>query len=336
MSYLQNYQEKYSQDFLNEINDFVSNLFKNNLKELNEIFRYHLGLDDDPKKQGKRIRPLLTLLCTEGGGGNWKAALPAAAAIELIHNFSLIHDDIEDNGLTRRAKESVWVKWGLPKGLNAGDAMFASAFLELNNLKNSVTSDIVIEAVGLLSSSCLKLTQGQQLDIDFEKREKVTAHEYFEMISGKTAALLACCTQMGALIAGLDKDAQLLYSQFGKELGMAFQIYDDWLGIWGDPEITGKSISSDLIEGKKSLPVVLGLENSKRFLTRWKEQKQISPEEAGKLSGWLKEDGIEETIIEEFNLWNQKALKNLNSLQCDENIRSALNELADKLLKRDK
>ncbi|MDP2989597.1 MAG: polyprenyl synthetase family protein, partial [Kiritimatiellota bacterium] len=168
---------------------------------------------------------MLTLLCAEGSGGDWKFALPAAAAIELIHNFSLIHDDIEDNGLTRRSKETVWVRWGLPKGLNAGDAMFASAFKMINELRKAVGSETAIEAVELLSSTCLKLTAGQHLDLDFENRENVAIHEYYEMISGKTAALLACCTQMGALVGGMEKESQLQYSKFGNELGMAFQMY---------------------------------------------------------------------------------------------------------------
>lgn len=335
MSLLKNYQEKYSQIFLNELNQSIRELFNDGLSDLKEIFDYHLGLNDSLEKQGKKVRPLLTLLCTEGCGGNWKSALPAAAAIELIHNFSLIHDDIEDKGFTRRSKQTVWVKWGLPKGINAGDAMFTSAFIVLNRLKDSVSSETIIEAVELLSKTCFKLTVGQQLDIDFENREKVAIHEYYEMISGKTAALLACSAQMGALIAGLDKKNQLQYSKFGKELGMAFQMYDDWLGVWGDPEITGKSASSDLIERKKSLPILMGLEKSKRFFTRWKEE-PISPEEAPTISAWLSEDGVEESVIKEFNLWNQRALETLNSLRCDDNVKTALIEFANKLIIRKK
>jgi geranylgeranyl diphosphate synthase type I len=335
MSVLHNYQEKYIQPFIDELNYYVNNLFNEDHSELVEIFRYHLGLDDDPEKQGKRIRPLLTLLCAEGSGGEWKSALPAAFAIELIHNFSLIHDDIEDNGLTRRSKDTVWVKWGLPKGLNAGDAMFASAFIVINELKKKFNSDVAIDAVELLSSTCLKLTAGQHLDIDFEKRETVDINEYYEMIAGKTAALLACCTQMGALLGGMDKEGQLHYSRFGNELGMAFQIYDDWLGIWGDPKITGKSVSSDLIEGKKSFPILVGMRKSKKFLSKW-QGKPISSEEAGQLSIWLREDGVEESVKNEINLWNQRALASLNSLRCEGNIKTALTELANKLLMRNK
>ena len=226
-----------------------------------------MGLDDDPEKQGKRVRPLLTFLCAEGSGGNWESAIPAAISIELIHNFSLIHDDIEDNGLSRRSKETVWAKWGLAKGINSGDAMFTSAFIALKKMKDTLPSESLIDAFRLLSETCLELTIGQQLDIDFETRENITIANYYRMISGKTAALLSCCTQMGALISGLGSEEQLRYSKFGKELGMAFQIYDDWLGIWGDPLVTGKSASSDLVEGKKSLPVLIGWKNQRDFMS---------------------------------------------------------------------
>ena len=114
-------------------------------------------MDDDPEKQGKRVRPLLTFLCTEGSGGNWESAIPAAVSIELIHNFSLIHDDIEDNGLSRRSKETVWVKWGLAKGINSGDAMFTSAFIALNKMKDTIPSESLIDAFKLLSDTCLEV-----------------------------------------------------------------------------------------------------------------------------------------------------------------------------------
>jgi geranylgeranyl diphosphate synthase, type I len=335
MNLLQNYLEKYSEPFLNELNNFVISIFDENSIELNQIFRYHLGLDDDPITQGKRIRPLLLLLCTEGSGSDWNEALPAAAAIELIHNFSLIHDDIEDNGLIRRSKDSVWKKWGLAKGLNAGDAMFASAFIAINRLKSGTKSEKVIDTVELLSSTCLKLTEGQQLDIDFETRENVAIDEYYTMVRGKTSALLACCSQMGALLSGMNKDDQFLYSNFGNELGMAFQIYDDWLGVWGDPEITGKSASSDLIEGKKTLPILMGIEKSKRFLDGWRK-KPLSPEMINKMQVWLSEDGIENEVKNEFNLWNNRALGTLNSLKCNESVRVALIEFANKLILRKK
>jgi geranylgeranyl diphosphate synthase, type I len=335
MNLLQNYLEKYSKPLLNELNNFVDSIFNENSNELNQIFRYHLGLDDDPINQGKRIRPVLMLLCTEGSGGDWNTALPAAVAIELIHNFSLIHDDIEDNGLTRRSKESVWKKWGLAKGLNAGDAMLISAFMAINRLWKLVSQEKVIETIDLLSSTCFELTAGQQLDIDFESRENVSINEYYAMVTGKTSALLACSTQIGALLGGMDKEEQFQYSKFGNELGMAFQIYDDWLGVWGDPIITGKSSSSDLIEGKKTLPILMGIEKSKRFLDGW-NKKPISLDVIKKMPVWLCEDGIENAVNSEFNLWNNRALETLNSLKCDERVRTALSEFANKLIMRKK
>jgi geranylgeranyl pyrophosphate synthase len=140
---------------------------------------------------------------------------------------------------------------------------------------------------------------------------------------------------MGALISRLDIKDQLRYSKFGKELGMTFQIYDDWLGVWGDPLITGKSASSDLMEGKKSLPVLLGLKKSKRFLARWNGG-PINPVDSAILSGWLSDDGVEKLVMKEFNIWNQRALDTLSSLRCDENIRSVLHELSEKLLMRNR
>jgi geranylgeranyl diphosphate synthase, type I len=335
MNLLPIYLDKYSAPFLNKLNNYVNSLFDKNSFELNQIFLYHLGLDDTSINQGKRIRPILTLLCTEGSGGDWLGALPAAVAIELIHNFSLIHDDIEDNGSIRRSKEAVWKKWGLAKGLNAGDAMLSSAFLCLNQLNSLISSDKLRDIFELISSTCLKLTEGQQLDIDFEGRAIVAISEYFNMISDKTSALLACCCQIGALLGGMEKEEQLLFSKFGNDLGMAFQIYDDWLGIWGDPTITGKSASSDLEEMKKTLPVLIGLEKSKIFSNAW-NKKPFSQEIIKKMPIWLKEEGIEEEIKTEFNFWNQQALGTLNSLKCDENIRIALSEFADNLITRKK
>jgi len=332
---LQQFQDKYFQKFSIDFESTINNLFPTDLSDLKEIFRYHLGLDEVQEKQGKRIRPLLTLLCTEGSGGNWETAIPAAVAIELIHNFSLIHDDIEDNGLTRRAKETVWKKWGFAKGINSGDAMFSSAFIALNGITNNLSPEIFIDVYKLLGNTSLKLTIGQQMDIDFETRERISTAEYYQMISGKTAALLSCCTQMGALVSGLGEADQLRYSKFGEELGMAFQIYDDWLGVWGDPLITGKSASSDLVEGKKSLPILIGLKRSNRFRERWMKQR-VTQEDSKDLAEWLWEDGVEELVMDEFKIWNRKALDALDSLRCKREIRSALFELAEKLLIRKK
>ncbi len=275
------------------------------------------------------------LLCTEGVGSDWQTAIPAAVAIELVHNFSLIHDDIEDNGLTRRGQEAVWVKWGLPIGLNSGDAMFAAAFKSIYGLTELLGSEKTLRAAELLTTTCLLLTQGQHLDLTYEDKKRIKIGDYFRMIEGKTAALFACCTHMGALIGDLDGEKLESYRQFGHFLGIAFQIYDDWLGIWGDPEQTGKSACSDLVESKQTLPVLLGLENSGRFKDRWNGL-PITESEAIDIAGWLKEDGVELLVRNEFFRWHEKMHEELRILECSEPVKSALGELSEQLTMRKK
>ncbi|MDO9547323.1 MAG: polyprenyl synthetase family protein [Pelolinea sp.] len=321
--------------FLFELEEYVNSYFKDPYSELKTLFRYHLGLEDASSKQGKHIRPLLTLMSCAGTGSDWQKAIPAAVSIELIHHFSLIHDDIEDNGLLRRGKDAVWVKWGLPQGLNAGDAMFASAFRKLIDLKKNVSDSITLDAVELLSDTCQRLTQGQYLDIDFENRPVVSVKEYLSMVRGKTAALISCSTKMGALIGGYIQEEQCKYEDFGEALGVAFQIYDDWLGIWGDHEVTGKSVTSDIVDGKKSLPILLGLEKSSQFASRF-AQGEIAQNEAIIMAKWLQEDGIEKSVTDIYTSWTEKAFLALEKMSCAVGVKTALEELANKLLIRKK
>ena len=232
---LEKYFEKYGSFFYSYLDDFVKTTLIGKDDQLLEIFRYHLELSDDSPGQSKRIRPMLLLICAEGSGADWMTAVPAAVAVELIHNFSLIHDDIEDKGHKRRGKEAVWVKWGLPLALNAGDAMYTIAYGALSNLVGLVNEKIFISALELFISTCLKLTEGQHLDISFEKMDIISKDDYYRMISGKTAALFACCTQLGALIGGKQEES-IKFKNFGESLGITFQIHDDWLGIWGEPD----------------------------------------------------------------------------------------------------
>lgn len=302
--------------------------------DLKDIFLYHLGMESQTGKKGKRIRPLLTALCTAGAGQDWRKAIPAACAIELIHNFSLIHDDIEDNGDTRRGKLSVWKKWGLAKGINSGDAMFAVAFEVLSS--NEVLDDQQsLKCIRLLANTCIALTEGQQLDIDYETRESISPDEYLLMIKGKTAALIACCTETGALIGELDEKKRSQYRSFGENLGIAFQLQDDWLGIWGDPAITGKSISSDLVERKKSYPIIMGMLKSKRFNEKWLLG-EIQPDDINILADWLDQDGIKAEVEEKIRYWTEKAQQDLNTMDCIVEIKMSLTEFTNQLLNRKK
>ena len=324
---------QYLSDIQQFLRDFFDSMYPAPYEPLREIFYYHLGLDDPLEKQGKRIRPILVMMSAVGAGVPAIKTIPAAAAIELIHNFSLIHDDIEDDGAFRRGKPSVWKKWGLAQGLNAGDAMFNAAFLVCGKLDQHFSCETRHQAHDLLSRTCNELTKGQYLDIHFEEEAGVTIDAYLEMIAGKTAALLACSVEMGALLAGLNQTQRKLYHEFGKQLGISFQIYDDWLGIWGERDQTGKSTISDLIERKRSYPILLGLQKSDAFRDQF-VNKTVSPELARELAQELHSAEIEEEVKSFCSKWTKEALVTLDKMDCQEEQKHHLRSIANKLLIR--
>jgi geranylgeranyl diphosphate synthase type I len=213
---------------------------------------------------GKRIRPMLCVLACQAAQGDPRQAISAAAGIELLHNFSLIHDDIEDNSPTRRGRPAVWMRWGVPHAINSGDGMFAMAHMAVDRLRRrEALPERVLQVRGIFDQACLELTHGQYLDISFESRASVSVDEYLHMIGGKTAALIGASTAIGATLAG--SSAVAPYETFGRELGLAFQIQDDVLGIWGDEALMGKSAEGDVAKRKKSLPAVHALEHSDKL-----------------------------------------------------------------------
>jgi geranylgeranyl diphosphate synthase type I len=306
------------------------------LAGLYQMFAYHLGWEGEgagPEARGKRIRPLLLMLTTAAAGGNWKTALPAAAAVELVHNFSLIHDDIEDNSPLRRGRPTVWQKWGIAQATNTGDAMFTLAHLSILCLKETSPAGCVLEAAHILQNTCLRLTQGQYLDISYEAQGDLNLDAYWSMVSGKTAALLSACTELGALVAGASKEHQDAYRDFGHALGLAFQAQDDLLGIWGDSALTGKSAESDLLTGKKSLPVLFGLSQKAIFYQRW-EQGGIIDKEIPALAEQLKVEGAYEYTQEAVRRLTAQSLQALSRAHPQGAAGQALHALAIKLLGR--
>jgi geranylgeranyl diphosphate synthase type I len=236
----------------------------------NPVWRYAalrmgwVSAHDEPylHPTGKRMRPLLLLLCTEAPGGNWRLALPAAAAVELLHNFSLIHDDIQDSSPIRHGRPTVWKVWGIANAINAGDALFGLSYITLQKLyEQGIDPVVVLKTWRVFNDTVLELTRGQHLDMRFETQRDVSVDDYISMIRGKSAALVAACAQMGAWIATGDEDVARHYASFGLNMGIAFQIRDDILGIWGDPSVTGKSTATDIV-ALKSLPVLYGLSQS--------------------------------------------------------------------------
>jgi geranylgeranyl diphosphate synthase type I len=237
------------------------------------MLRYHLGWVDTAfrptaDKAGKRLRPIFLLLTCEAQGGGWQQALPAAAAIELLHNFTLIHDDIEDHDRTRRGRPTLWAVWGEPQAINAGDALFTLAYRSLFNLQTTgIPAETVLRAVNLYTDIILHITEGQHLDLSFEAESEVDEATYLTMICGKTAALLGLACELGGMLAGATDAHLATLREFGVELGLAFQMQDDWLGLWGNPEQTGKPVGSDLRNRKKTLPILHGIAHSADFVT---------------------------------------------------------------------
>ena len=234
-----------------------------------DMMRYHLGWIDErghPQSTtaGKRLRPILCLLACQAVGGEWQQALPAAAAVELVHNFSLIHDDIQDASPERRGKATVWRIWGEPQAINVGDGMHDLALSSLLRLEEAgVLHHKVVRAARLLGEASLKLCEGQYLDISYEKRLNIRVKDYLEMIGCKTAALFRCSLEIGALLGTDDESVLARLKLFGHYLGLTFQVHDDVLSIWGDEKTTGKSITSDIQMKKKTLPVVYALEKTR-------------------------------------------------------------------------
>jgi geranylgeranyl diphosphate synthase type I len=226
---------------------------------------YHLGWRNrdftveyaDP---GKLIRPIVTLMACEAMGGDERAAMPIAAAVQLIHDFSLIHDDIEDNSDLRRGRQTVWSIWGMAQGINAGDGMFVLAHMALQRLADSdMDARRVLDIIRRFDRTILAICEGQYLDISFEGNSAVSEAEYVAMITRKTAVLLAACCELGALAGGANaQDAQAMY-EFGLHVGISFQMQDDILGIWGSAVVTGKPDAADLLRRKLSLPVIYTL-----------------------------------------------------------------------------
>ena len=306
------------------------------MEEFRAMLAYHLGWEGQGAgraAQGKRIRPLLVLLVASAIGGDWQKALPAASAVELIDNFSLIHDDIEDNSPVRRGRLTVWKIWGIPQAINAGDAMFTTAHLALLGLEKTTSCETALKAARIVQETCLQLTQGQYLDMAYENRKDLSLDAYWQMVGGKTASLLAACTQLGALVAGANVDVLHAYRKFGRYLGLAFQAQDDLLGMWGDEALTGKSAESDLVTGKKSLPVLYGLSQGGAFARRW-TQGPVRNEEAPRLAAQLTNEGAQDYTQEQANRLTTQALEALDLAQPLGKAGGLLREMANQLLKR--
>jgi geranylgeranyl diphosphate synthase type I len=283
-----------------------------------EMVRYHLALDGSGAPAGKRMRPLLGLLAYASITGDHRAALPGAAAVELGHNFSLVHDDIEDGDEERRHRETVWRRWGVPQAINTGDTLFTLSRIALHRLTDLGFSDAkVLRLMRLYDETCLRLCEGQYIDIwTSEHDETMSVELYFDMIGRKTAALISASIEAGALLATDDEAVIERYRRFGWALGIAFQLNDDLLGIWGEEQSTGKE-PSDLARHKKTLPVIYAFERAgsedRARLDALYQHDAPSPAEVSEAVAILERLGARDYTRDEARRYRDEALAHLDA-----------------------
>lgn len=320
-----------------DLRSTCQSLNKHHAEDIAHILSYHLGwLKDSRGNMGKRIRPLLTLLSCAAVGGEWKSALPVSSSIELIHNFSLIHDDIEDGSETRRGMATIWKRWGIPKAINIGDAVFILARLSAHRMRDyGVPAEAILKVFEVLDKACLNLTIGQDMDLTFESRKGVTEEEYMKMIEGKTSALLAASTSCGGIVAQADSEAIEILNAFGHHLGLAFQIRDDILGIWGDPQTTGKSIGDDLRARKKTLPIIYGLHKSSEFRQLWSSD-EVDSDSIESMRVALDASGVLAYSETQSEKHTNTALERIQSLKGSNFAMKQMMDLASSLVNRQK
>ena len=307
-----------------------------------DMLRYHLGwLTPDGSSTngtaGKGLRSTLCLLTCEALGGERHMALPAAATVDLVHNYSLIHDDIQDRDVERRHRPTVWAVWGEAQAINAGSAMRQLADVALRKLvRRGVTPEKALRASWLVDETCLRLLEGQWLDISFETRLDVGIDEYVDMISRKTGALLSCAAELGALIASDDSVATTAFQRFGLNLGLAFQIRDDALGMWGDERETGKPRGSDVRRKKKSFPIIYALQERAAAgeLRRIYSLPEIDDDQVEAAMGILEDVRAEEAAARIAEQYRDAALAELTFLSLSPAARADLEELARFLVER--
>lgn len=309
-------------DYINQIN------FTKEPKELYEPIGYIANLG------GKRLRPLLTLFAAEVFGAKFNDAIHAAVAIELFHNFSLIHDDIMDEAPLRRGNKTVHEKWNVNTGILSGDAMLILAYQYFENYEPAIFKDLA----KLFSKTALEVCEGQQLDINFETRKNVSIPEYIKMIEYKTAVLVGAALEMGAIVAKTTENNKVAIYNFGRDLGIAFQLQDDYLDAFGETATFGKQIGGDILENKKTYLYLRSLENAspadKTELLNWFSSKEGGQEKIEAVKSLFEKTNATndtQVLIEEYT---QKALLQLETLEIPYHFKEELKEFALSLMSR--
>src|SRR6218665_1279148 len=312
---------------------FIDYLKKQNIHKepvnLYEPIEYILGLG------GKRIRPVLTLMAAEVFDTDYSVALPAAMAVEVFHNFSLVHDDIMDDAPLRRGQVTVHEKWNLNTGILSGDAMLILAYQYFEQYEPNVFRNLA----KLFSKTALEVCEGQQWDVDFETRKDVTIPEYLKMIEYKTAVLVAAAMKMGAIVAKTSEtEADLIYD-FGLNLGLAFQLQDDYLDAFGDPETFGKQVGGDIIENKKTYLYLKALEFSSKEKASELEQLftlqlENNTEKIETAKAIFNESGASKTTQDAIEMYTLKVFETLEKMEINAEKKDVLRTFGENLMGR--
>ncbi|MDA8595481.1 polyprenyl synthetase family protein [Flavobacteriaceae bacterium] len=317
---------KYKNDFLGYLQE---NKYTQEPQNLYEPVNYILSIG------GKRMRPILTLMSAELFNESYDNAIPAAMAVEVFHNFTLLHDDIMDDAPLRRGQATVHEKWDVNTAILSGDVMMIYAYEFLRNYEPQLFSELM----AVFNRTAIEVCEGQQMDVDFEDRNDVSIQEYMEMIKLKTSVLVACALKMGALVGGASKqDAQAMY-QFGLNLGLAFQLQDDYLDAFGNPETFGKQVGGDIIENKKTYLYIEGLKTAtaedRKALEQWFTLESFDQEKKiFEVKAIFERSGSKKAIQNEIEKYTDQAIKDLGKLNLSEAKKDQLKAFAHYLMKR--
>lgn len=308
---------------------FESLSFQKEPNNLYEPIRYILSLG------GKRLRPVLTLMATEVFDADCKKALAAATAVEVFHNFSLIHDDIMDDAPLRRGNETVHEKWNINTGILSGDAMLILAYQYFEEYEPAIFRELA----KLFSKTALEVCEGQQYDVDFETRDDVAISEYLKMIEYKTAVLVGAAMKMGAIVAGTSSENANSIYDFGLNLGIAFQLQDDYLDAYGNPETFGKQVGGDIIENKKTYLYLKAIEfatsnEKEQLLHLFSIQPNDNTEKITSVKEIFNQTGASEATQKAIQDYTFKALETLEKMNIGSDKKAILKTFAENLMSR--
>jgi geranylgeranyl diphosphate synthase type I len=309
------------------------------------MLRYGMGWADTGGHEatattGKALRPTLCLFACEATGGDPARAMPAAVALEYIHNFSLIHDDIQDRDETRHHRATIWAVWGVPKAIMAGNVMRTVADVSLSDLTGlGLSPDEIVKLTGTLTCAYLEMIEGQFLDVSYESRGDISLPEYLDMIARKTGALIRCSLELGAYVGSRDATTVEAFRRCGRALGTVFQVKDDVLGVWGDPGSTGKPVGADVRRKKNSFPVVHAMANATgpdaAMLQEVYSKDEPDDQDVEAVLGVMERAGTRRFAEDLAARHSKQALDALAPVELEPGARHQIEELAHFLLVRD-